>query len=201
MANKKAEQSIDIKGHVQGIGNVIGPHSTSHVEIKFSLFQNLVTVNDDKTEFQRNPKFTADSTRAFSPHPDATFPELEHLIGHQAELSRLLELYDYAARQNKGAFVFLTGQYGYGTKALGRAFVDALRQGHGQTATTRFWAEDNERHSRRDVRWNLGFDRWQEVFDLSPDFLKQQGMFPFWGLFFQLCRNFLGWRMNPSPQS
>ena len=199
MANKKAEQSIDIKGHVQGIGNVIGSHSTSHVEIKFSLFQNLVTFDENKTEYQRNPKFTADSTRAFSPHPDTTFPELEHLIGHQAELSRLLELYDYAARLNKGAFVFLTGQYGYGTKALGRAFVDALREGHGRTATTRFWAENNERHSRRDVRWNLGFQRWQEVFDLSPDFLKQQSLFPFWGLFFQLCEK-LPWMENePLP--
>src|SRR5690606_24632293 len=103
------------------------------------------------------------------------------------ELKRLLELYDYAARNNKGAFVFITGQMGYGIKALGRAFVDAVREGKGRAALTRFWSEENETRSRRDVRWNLGFQRWAEKYEFAPSFLKQEQMFPFWGLYFQLC--------------
>jgi hypothetical protein len=182
-----------------GIGNVIGNNSSSHVEIKFSVFQNQIILTESGTEYQRNPNFTAYSTRAFSPHPDASFPELEHLIGHQAELKRLLELYDYAARNNKGAFVFITGQMGYGIKALGRAFVDAVREGKGRAALTRFWSEENETRSRRDVRWNLGFQRWAEKYEFAPSFLKQEQMFPFWGLYFQLCER-LPWLENePLP--
>lgn len=200
MANKKVAGSIDFKGSVLGIGNVIGNNSSSHVEIKINLFsQNQIIIGKKTVELQRNPNFAAGIGRAFFRHPDISFPELNHLIGHQTELVRLLELYDYAAQKNKGAFVFLTGQHGYGTKALGRAFVDALRQGHGRAAITRFWAENNERHSYRDARWNSGFQHWQDVFDLSPDFLKQEDMFPFWGLFFQLCDQLPWMENNPLP--
>ena len=202
MADKKVEQSsIKINGSILGIGNVTGNNSSSHVEIKFSLFTvNQIRIEDKVTELQRNPNYTALIGRAFSPHPDSTFPELEHLIGHQAELERLLIIYNYCVRQNKGAFVFLTGQYGYGTKALGRSFVDATWQGHGRAAITRFWAEKNEIRSRRDVRWNFGFQRWQEVFDLSPEFLKEESMIPFWGLFFQICEQAPWMENEPLPR-
>lgn len=41
-ASKKSEQSIDVND-AQGIGNVVGNYSTSHVETvkNFSLFQSL----------------------------------------------------------------------------------------------------------------------------------------------------------------
>ena len=124
---------------------------------------------------------------------------MEHLIGHQAELKRLLELYDYSARNNKGVFVFLTGQKGYGVKALGRAFVDAIRQGDGRSTLTRFWREENETRSKRDVRWNLGFQHWAETYELAPSFLKQEHMCPFWGMYFQLCEKLTWLENEPLP--
>lgn len=198
MIDKKLQSGIHIKGSVYGIGNVIGSNSLSHVEINFSLF-NRMNVSEEKTEIERNPKFTADIGYAFFPHPDKTLPELDHLIGHQAMLQRLAELYDYARRENKGAFVFLTGNYGYGAKALGRTFIDALRLGSCRTAITRFWPEQNEIHTRRDGRWNSGFQRWQEIFENAPDFLKQDDIFPIWGVIFQMMYKIPWLEHEPLP--
>ncbi len=173
-----------IIGKVNGIGNVIGEGSSSHVQIVFSLINRF---EPEQRRLEYNPRHDTVSPLSFARHPDAVLPELDHLIGHKAELERLARLYARAQEEGKGAFVFLTGRSGYGAKALGRQFVDFVRRAKGCALITRFWEADNERHTRRDPRWRAGFEDYAEAFEYAPDFLKTPEVFPFWGLFWQLC--------------
>ena len=188
MANKQPDRKIEISGKVDGIGNVIGDHSSAHVEIhnNYSLFS-VIKSGGDGTRMERDPRHTAISSTPFDPHPDASLPELKHLIGHNDKLARLLELYDRARREGNGAIVFITGQYGFGTKALGREFVNAIRRGGGLSAYTRFWPEDVEERTRRDPRWRDGFEKYAEVQEFAPELLDQPDNAPFWPLVFQVC--------------
>lgn len=188
MKNKQPDRKIEIRGNVDGIGNVIGDHASAHVEIyyNYSLFS-VIKSENDRTRLERDPRYEAISPTAFNSHPDASLPELKHLIGHNDNMARLLELYGRAKRDGNGAIVFITGQYGYGTKALGRTFVEAVRRGGGLSVYTRFWPEDIEKRTRRDPRWRDGFEKYAEVQEFAPEWLGQPENAPFWPLIFQIC--------------
>ena len=177
---------IQIGGSVSGIGNVIGHYSTSNVKIYYGLI-NIIKSGQDGTRMDYNPRHTAFPQTPFDAHPDASLPELKHLIGHKSQLKRLLELYDCASRNENGAIAFITGQPGYGTKALGRTFVDAVQRGGGISAFTRFWPEDVEKHTRRDPRWRGLFEKYAEIQQYAPEFVHQPENAPLWPLVFQLC--------------
>ncbi len=186
---------------LNGIGNVIGPGST-HVELHFSLFT-VIHTDGTSTRMEFNPSHAADVPNIFAPHPGATLPELQHLIGHKDELRRLLQLYDRASREGKGAIVFLSGRTGYGAKALGRTFVQAVRQGKGAAVVTRFWAEEIEENTRRDPRWRSRYDdeTCAELLVYAPSFLTQPALAPFWGLVFQFCQQYPGTERKQLPTS
>jgi len=189
-------------GSINGIGNVIGDHSQSNVEIVFNIL-NRVVFESGKTQVDYNPRHDAVSPPSFMRHPDALLPELEHLIGHRAELTRLFNLYERASQENKGALIFVTGQRGYGTKALGRLFVDFVRRSKGLALITRFWSGDVERYPRRDPRWRADFENEEnkEIFEYAPDVLKTPDLFPFWGLLWQLFDQKPEARLYPLPAS
>jgi hypothetical protein len=189
-------------GSINGIGNVIGDHSQSNVEIVFNIL-NRVVFESGKTQVDYNPRHDAVSPPSFMRHPDALLPELEHLIGHRAELTRLFNLYERASQENKGTLIFITGQRGYGTKALGRLFVDFVRRSKGLALITRFWSGDVERYTRRDPRWRADFENEEnkEIFEYAPDVLKTPDLFPFWGLLWQLFDQKPEARLYPLPTS
>lgn len=188
---------------VQGIGNVVGDYSSSHVEIvnNYTVFSTVIHTTEKTTRMEVNPSHTAKFTNLFSQHPATTLPELQHLIGHKGEMDRLLQLYDRAVRSGKGAIVFISGRTGYGAKALGRTFVQAVQQGKGAGIVTRFWADELEKNSRSDPRWRNKYETYHELLSYAPDFLKQPALAPFWGLFFQLCQQYPGIEAEPLPAS
>ena len=195
--NAKAvgKNGILIEGGVNGVGNVIGNYSTSHVTIINSLLT-IVKTSPAATHTEVNPNFAADVNILFFRHPDAQLPELQHLIGHHQELLRLSQLYDMALRVGRGSIIFITGQPGYGTKALGRTFVDAIRKGNGRAVLTRFWPEENEKHTRRDPRWGVGFkNKFADNLSKAPEFLNLPEFAPFWPLVFQIWEK-CGWGEN-----
>ena len=200
MTQGDSRRQIKIKGNVDGVGNVTGDGSTSHVSIHHSLVT-VVNTGADATRMEFNPNYTADVTTLFFRHPDAQLPELAHLIGHQAELLRLLQLYDFALREGRGSLVFVTGQPGYGTKALGRTLVDAVRKGNGRAAVTRFWPEEIEKRTRRDPRWKTAFEKYASSLENAPETLLKAEFAPFWPLAFQVWEK-CGWGENePLPTS
>lgn len=188
---------------IQGIGNVAGDYSSSHVEIvnNYNSFSTIILTTDKTTRMEVNPSHTAQFTNLFSQHPATTLPELQHLIGHKGELDRLLQLYDRAVRSGNGAIVFISGRTGYGAKALGRTFVQAVQQGKGAGIVTRFWADELEKNSRSDPRWRNKYETYHELLSYEPDFLKQPALAPFWGLLFQLFQQYPGAETEHLPTS
>jgi tetratricopeptide (TPR) repeat protein len=189
MGKNGPENNIDISGNIHGIGNVIGDHSASKVELHLSLLT-IIKNGNNGTSMELNPHYTADVTMPFSPHPDEILPELEHLIGHKNELKRLLQLYEHASHEGTGTVVFISGQPGYGANTLGRTFIDAVCRGGGRGAITRFWPNESEKHTRRDPRWRSGFEKYADTIQYAPDFLRKPDMFVFWPIVFQIYKQF-----------
>ncbi len=193
---------IEIGGGVNDSNVVVGDHNISNrVTIHLGPVTVIQQSGVEATRMQFNPNHTADVSLLFFPHPDAQLPELTHLIGHRAELLRLLQHYDVALREGRGALVFITGQPGYGTKALGRTLVDAIRKGNGRAAVTRFWPDDVEKRTRRDPRWKAGFEKYAHSLENAPEYLTKAEFAPFWPLAFQVWGK-SGWGENePLPRS
>jgi hypothetical protein len=78
MAQRDSGRQIRIKGDVDGIGNVMGDYSTSHVTVMHSLVT-LVQTGADVTRMELNPNHTADVPALLFRHPD------EHLRGRHPQ--------------------------------------------------------------------------------------------------------------------
>lgn len=108
----------------------------------------------------------------FQPHPSSLLPELRHLIGHQAELSQLNTLLSNTVQKKRVELFFLSGSFGCGAKALGRAFADASRK-NAAAIITRFWpVEIAVEAINQDARWSIEVKIWQPFLQ-SAQFLSQ----------------------------
>ena len=91
----------------------------------------------------------------FQTNPGSQTPELKHLIGRQVERRGLENLYSAALQKKKPLLAFLTGIFGSGTKALGRAFLEA-NQEKSFVLFTRFWPlQDALENILQDARWSI----------------------------------------------
>ena len=165
-------------GNMWGIGNVIGQKASSHVEVNVDINVDQLVYREASYALEMNPRSSSYQTNAFLRHPDAQYPELTHNIGHTAKLARLTALLNRAMETNNGAIVFLTGEYGYGKKALGRAFVDAVRKAKETAVIGRFWPDGNEEALFRDDRWAPELKKYQNVFQQGGDFLEEPPFSP-----------------------
>jgi len=94
-------------------------------------------------------------TLFFQANPGSQTPELSRLIGRQGELRALDQLLNAAMQKKKPGLVFLTGIFGSGTKALGRAFIE-VNQDKAALLFTRFWPlHEAVENILQDARWSI----------------------------------------------
>jgi hypothetical protein len=181
--------SISTGDITRNISVAIGPGASSvvHLHITFSG-PTVIRTTDHGVRLSINPNYQAGTTPSFSPHIDSETEEATRLIGRTTELCHLAALYEHALKTGQGRIVFLTGEHSFGRRALGRAFVDAIRKGGGNAAIGRFWPTDQQKFTWRDTRWQLDLKRLQEEHEAIPDYLNTDAYFPLQAVLAQLTR-------------
>lgn len=162
---------------------------SSHVRIELGNRRSFAESSSQGVMLEWNPSFQVTPTPAFQAHPAVEVPELRHLIGHRGELTEMLEAYWRAKEQGQGSVLFVTGPYGHGTKALGRAFLDVLPKNRCSTVITRFWPEELQDRTVHDPRWRNQLDDCLRDIQIGPAYIRQEPLIPLWPILAQLGKN------------
>ncbi len=123
----------------------------------------------------------------FQPHPASPTPELRHLIGRAAELEQLQHRLASLRQKKNSQVVFISGPFGSGVKALGRALVEA-NASLAACLITRFWELSIVSVATMgDPRWSIELKTSEEIL-AKASFLSQPEFTPLAPLLAQAIR-------------
>lgn len=163
------------------------------------LQNTILELSDKGILLESSNSHQALTTSTFFNHQDDELPALTQLIGHQDKLAELVAYFHRTYTENRGQIVVITGQYGYGTKALGRAFFDAVPRKKAKKAVIRFWQGEQEHSTEHDSRWSSKLSARKSAFDAAPEFLRQGDLSQFRALLAQL-EEYVNWERLPANE-